>query len=126
MQTQMRTAMTQQVQAKQQPRGGDTETLTIRWAAETNEEGGPTRWLGSWLVAGAAVEGSWFYGGYGSEQTAHPIPAGATGIRVRKWLSEGLDPEYVDLPLTENGPVDTAALDFDSPQPHRIFHPAGT
>ena len=103
--------------------GADGSTIVVEWASETNEEGGPTRWLGSWLVSGDAVEGAWFYGGYGGERTTHAVPAGATGIRVRKWLSEGLDPEYIDVGLNGETVVQTGALDFDAPQPHRVFRP---
>jgi len=119
--------MTQQLGARQAAGdGAESATLMIEWAGEINEEGGPTRWLGSWLVSGDAVEGEWFYGGFGGEQTSHSIPAGATGIRVRKWLSEGLDPEYVDIRLNGESVVQTGALDFDAPQSHRVFHPAGS
>lgn len=101
---------------------GETASLrvTVHWAAETNEQGLPTRWLGSWLIAGDGVEGDWFYSGHGGERTDHDIPQHATGIRVRKWTSEGLDPEYVDVMLDGAAQVRTDALDFDAPQPHRV------
>jgi hypothetical protein len=89
--------------------------LVIHWVAERNEQGEPMRWFGSWLRADGQ-EGGWFYTGRGNETTAHRVPAGMTGVRVRRWLSEGLDPEYVDHALDGSGVLDTSALDFDAPR----------
>jgi len=94
--------------------------LVIEWVAERNEEGGPTRWFGSWLVGGGEVEGGWFYGGHGGERTEHDVPDGAVGVRVRRWASEGLDPEYVDVTLDGEGLLRTDNLDFDAPRPERM------
>ena len=99
---------------------GAPSRLVIEWAAERNEEGGPTRWFGSWLMGGGDIEGGWFYGGHGGQRTEHTVPDGAVGVRVRKWTSEGLDPEYVDVPLDGEGPLRTGDLDFDGPRPGRM------
>jgi hypothetical protein len=100
--------------------------LTVEWARQTNEEQGATRWFGSWILTADGTEGAWFYSGHGGERTVHEVPAGATGVRIRRWTSEGLDPEYVDLPLDGEGErrIRTAALDFDTPQPHRLLRRA--
>ena len=93
--------------------------LVIEWGAESNEQGGPMRWLASWLTGDQGHELDWFYSGWGDETTEHAIPAAATGVRLRKWVSEGLDPEYLDLPIERSTLIRTAALDFDAQQPHR-------
>lgn len=117
--------MTQQIGERSVMRGSRARSrLAIEWAAETNEQGGPMRWLGSWLVSGEGVEGEWFYGGHGGERTEHDVPADATGVRVRRWTSEGLDPEYVDIALNGAARVRTADLDFDTAQPHRVLRPS--
>lgn len=117
--------MTQGVDVRNGVEGGSQAApVVIEWAAATNLEGEPMRWLGSWLVRGDSVEGSWFYSGRGNERTEHVVPSGAYGIRVRKWLSEGMDPEYVDVDLNGDALVRTGELDFNSPQPHRVFHPS--
>ena len=116
--------MTQQVEAQDQRAGTmPPRAVTVEWAGLINEEGGPMRWLGSWLVSGDAVEGALFYAGHGSERTEHAVPPEACGVRVRRWLSEGMDPEYVDVTLDGVAAVRTGELDFDSPQPHRVFRP---
>jgi hypothetical protein len=108
----------EQVEVSTPPR-----SVSVEWAGLINEEGGPMRWLGSWLVGGDTVEGSLFYAGHGSERTEHSVPPGAYGVRVRRWLSEGMDPEYVDVTLDGEASVRTGELDFDSPQSHRVFRP---
>lgn len=118
--------MTQQAGAQiGEKAGGTRPRLVIEWAAECNEEGGPTRWFGSWLVGGAGVEGGWFYAGHGGERTEHRVPDGAVGVRVRKWASEGLDPEYVDVPLNGERPLRTRDLDFDAPRPEWMIRSSG-
>src|SRR5690349_1020477 len=99
--------MTQQVGERQAAGGGTPADVTIDWAAETNEQGGPVRWFGSWILGADGREGPWFYRGFGSEQTAHTAPVDTVGVRIRKWTSEGLDPEYVDVTLAAAGPIRT-------------------
>lgn len=74
------------------------------------------RWLGSWLVGSDGREAAWFYSGFGSESTQHVVPADATGVRIRRWVSEGLDPEWLDLPCEGEAEIATAVLDFDAPR----------
>ena len=99
--------------------------LVIAWGAEINEQGGPMRWLASWLAGDQGHELDWFYSGWGDETTEHAIPVAATGVRLRKWVSEGLDPEYLDLPIERSMVIRTAALDFDARQPHRAYAVSG-
>ena len=118
--------MTRQAGAEDGANGGRAPSrLVIEWAAERNEEGGPERWFGSWLVGGVGVEGGWFYAGHGGERTEHGVPHGAVGVRVRRWASEGLDPEYVDVPLDGEVPLRTRDLDFDAPRPERTIRSSG-
>jgi|SRR5579883_45948 hypothetical protein len=98
--------------------------VRIQWAALTNEQRGPMRWLGSWVVREDGTEGAWFYSGFGSESTTHDVPPEALAVRIRRWVSEGLDPEYVDVPCAE-AEIATDALDFDTPQPHRVLVVSG-
>ena len=68
----------------------------------------------------------------GPDRASGP-PADASGVRLRFWPSEGLDPEYIDIDLPGNPPgnaathlIDTASLDFDRPGPHsRLVSGAG-
>ena len=44
-------------------------------------------------------------------------PAGATGLRIRRWPNDGFDAEYADiLDLASTPEVDAAALDYDRRQ----------
>ena len=114
--------MAQQVNAREAAMEGATPArLVVEWASEVNEEGGPMRWFGSWLVGAEGAEGEWFYSGYGGERTEHPVPPHAAGVRIRRWTSEGLNPEYADLPLDGREHIRTAELDFNTPQPHRLL-----
>lgn len=75
-------------------------------------------WFGSWLTGSAGFEGGWFYSGRGGESAEYPIPANATGVRIRRWPNEGLDAEYADvLAVDRLAELSPAALDFDAPQP---------
>lgn len=97
------------------------ETVRIRWHDSMSDFGQAMPWFGSWLVGDGAVEGSWFHSGRGGGETAHTPPSDAVGVRLRFWPSEGLDPEYVDVPLSSDGGelvIDTAELEFDRPGPH--------
>lgn len=96
-------------------------TVRIRWHGATSDFGLSMPWFGSWLIGAEGVEGDWFHSGRGAAETEHNVPPGATGVRLRFWPSEGLDPEYVDVPLprdAETHVIETAALDLDRPGPH--------
>lgn len=74
-------------------------------------------WFGSWLRGDEGVEGGWFYSGRGGEYAEYPIPANATGVRIRRWPNEGLDAEYADVLAVDClAELSPAALDFDAPQ----------
>ena len=70
------------------------------------------------LVGDGEVEGDWFHSGRGAAETSHDPPREAVGVRLRFWPSEGLDPEYIDLPLPDSGLIETISLDYDHPGPH--------
>jgi len=89
-----------------------TRTARVTWQAGKNEQERPLLWFGSWLVGEDGEEGDWFYSGFGETPTEHEAPEGVTGIRIRRWPSEGLDPEYVDIPLAERVELDVNTLDF--------------
>jgi len=92
--------------------------LAVVWPVEENEHGGRMLWAGAWLVGGSGEEGEAIYSGRGGESTRHPVPAAVTGLRIRRWPNEGLEPEYVDvLDLAGVGEVRPEALDFERPQP---------
>ena len=92
-----------------------TGSITVRWPAELNEHGAPLLWFGSWLTGSTGAEGSWFYSGRGGEHAEYPIPAEATGLRIRRWPNEGLDAEYSDvIALDKLSELLPAALDFDA------------
>ena len=96
-------------------------TVRIRWHGAMSDFGQPMPWFGSWLIGADGVEGDWFHSARGEAATEHAVPQGATGVRLRFWPSEGLDPEYVDVPLpadVEAHTIDTAALDLEQPGPH--------
>ena len=98
--------------------------LRIRWTGEVSDFGQPMPWFGAWLVGDGSREGDWFHSGRGADETVHALPADAIGVRLRFWPSEGLDPEYVDVPLDQVGErngqlwIDTGALNYDAPGPH--------
>lgn len=92
--------------------------LRIVWHEQTSDFGQPMPWFGSWLVGDGETEGDWFHSGRGAAETAHAPPDEAVGVRLRYWPSEGLDPEYIDLPLPDTGLIETIALDYDHPGPH--------
>ena len=78
-------------------------TLKIVWHEQTSDFGQPMPWFGSWLVGDGETEGDWFHSGRGAAETSHEPPEDAVGVRLRFWPSEGLDPEYIDLPLPDSG-----------------------
>ena len=91
-------------------------SITVSWPAEMNEHGRPLLWFGSWLRGVEGAEGGWFYSGRGGETGAYPIPAWASGVRIRKWPNEGLDAEYSDIfPVAPALEVRPATLDFERP-----------
>ncbi len=93
--------------------------VRIRWHLAESDFGLPMPWFGAWLVGDGGEEGDWFHSGRGAAETACEAPAEATGVRLRFWPSEGLTPEYVDLPLGDGDcEIDTAELDFGRPGPH--------
>src|SRR5438128_2437573 len=97
--------------------GDATRTLVIHWPYLPNEHGERMLWFGSWLAEGVDAESSWFYCGRGGERGAYAVPDGATGVRIRRWPNEGLDPEYVDVfDLADKQELRPEALDFDAPQ----------
>jgi hypothetical protein len=89
--------------------------ITLEWSVLPNEHGGQMLWLGSWLVGDDGSEGTWFYSGRGGQVVDVAPPPGATGMRIRRWPSDGLTPEYVDLDLA-HASIRTADLDFDRRQ----------
>ena len=92
--------------------------LVITWPVAENEHGGRMLWAASWLVGGVGEEGEAIYSGRGGERGHYPVPAVATGVRVRRWPNEGLEPEYVDvLDLTGGDELRPDRLDFERPQP---------
>ena len=68
------------------------------------------------MVGDHGEEGAWFYNGRGGERSEVATPPDATGIRIYRWINEGLDPEYVDLDLPGGEEIRTGDLDFDQPK----------
>ena len=96
--------------------------IMIEWPAEANEQGRPMRWFGSWLVGGQGGEGRWFYSGTGGGAESYVVPVEATGVRIRRWPSDGLDAEYADiLNVPPAMRVSADALDFDVRQPFSLL-----
>lgn len=91
--------------------------VAVTWPICQNEHGGHMLWYGSWLVGQDGAEGRGFYSGRGGTVASYPVPAGAIGLRVRRWPNEGLDPEYADV-LAPAVPARVAAgdLPFDDRQ----------
>ena len=97
------------------------EVVRISWHGARSDFGEAMPWFGSWLIGDDGVEGGWFHSARGAAETSHTPPREASGVRLRFWPSEGLDPEYVDVPLPEGGgafAIDTSQLDFERPGPH--------
>lgn len=93
--------------------------ISVSWPRELNEHGRPMLWFGSWLSGRVGGEGSWFYSGRGGCFERYDIPAGATGLRIRRWPNEGLDAEYADITAVAGlSSLDVTSLDFDAPQPY--------
>lgn len=113
-------------------RGRMMGEITVAWPALENEHGGRLLWFGSWLVSDDGSEGPWFYTGRGGEYGSYHPPPEATGLRVRRWLNEGLEPEYADvLSLSAISTLSPERLDFDVRQefsrlPEQFAEPAET
>ncbi len=91
--------------------------IAVSWPAQPNEHGRPMLWFGSWLVGSEGAEAGWFYSGRGGQRNTYPVPAGATGLRIRRWPNEGLEPEYADLlELAQAADLHPVQLDFDARQ----------
>jgi hypothetical protein len=89
----------------------------VKLAKTTNQQSRPMKWFISWLVGTGASEGEQVYSGEACTLTDISVPAEAVGLRIRKWPSEGLHPEYVDVLLASiSDELDSEALDFDMPQ----------
>lgn len=74
-------------------------------------------WFASWLVGQAGEEGDWFHSARGAAEVSVTVPTTATGLRIRRWPSDGLEAEYVDiLDLAARPAIDAASLDFDTRQ----------
>jgi hypothetical protein len=91
-----------------------SRAVTIEFPALPNEHGGDSLWLASWLHDDGS-EGGWFYSGRGGEAVTAEPPPGA-GIRVRRWVSDGLPPEYADVTVSMCH-LSAGALDFDTAGP---------
>jgi len=78
-------------------------------------------WFGSWLVGDRGQEGGWFHSARGPAEGRYPVPPEATGLRIRRWPSDGLDAEYADVLRTDTAEIDAAALDFDTRQPYSVL-----
>lgn len=97
--------------------------VSIDWGRTINEHGQPMLWLASWLVDDAGREGKWFYSGRGEgTEPSYAAPPCATGLRIRRWSSEGLDAEYADVAFDagmQELQVVAPDLPFDEPSPYR-------
>jgi hypothetical protein len=93
-----------------------TAGVEIDWTVLPNEHGNRMLWFGAWLVGDQGEEGAWFYSGRGGERSRLVPPPGATGIRIQRWVNDGLDPEYVDLTLDATGTIHAGDLNFDEVQ----------
>lgn len=97
--------------------GTTTQPITIAFRPRYNEQGEHMLWMASWLVSEEGEEGDWFYSGTGAESGEFKAPPTAIGLRIRRWPTNGLDPEYVDLSLADiEGPVSDRGLRFDHRQ----------
>lgn len=74
-------------------------------------------WFGAWLVGAEGVEGDWFHSGRGAAEVEALVPPSATGLRLRRWPSDGFDAEYADLlAIDDLATVWAGEIDFDTPQ----------
>ena len=74
-------------------------------------------WFASWLIGHDGQEGGWFHSARGEKTVTVQVPSNATGVRIRRWPSEGLDPEYVDVELDDRpSEIWVDAIDFGTTQ----------
>jgi hypothetical protein len=93
--------------------------LVIVWPVIPNEHGEDMLWYASWIVGDDGSEGAAVYSGRGGERVTYDIPPGVRGLRIRRWVHEGLEPEYVDvLEVLARPELHPEALNFDAPQPY--------
>jgi hypothetical protein len=91
--------------------------INISFPYVLNEQGRPMIWFGSWLVGDDGIEGTWFHSDRGGAEVRVSVPAGVTGVRIRKWPNDGFDAEYADiLDLATARDIDAAELDYDTRQ----------
>jgi hypothetical protein len=82
-----------------------------------NEQERPMIWFASWLVGDDGTEGAWFHSDRGSAEVRVTPPAGATGIRIRRWPNDGFDAEYADiLDFRGMSDIDAGELEYDRRQ----------
>ena len=88
--------------------------IAITFPEETNEQGRPTLWFGSWLVGESGEEAGWFHSARGGGGGVYEVPGDASGVRIRKWPNDGFEAEYADvLDLSGIGVITANELDFD-------------
>lgn len=95
--------------------------VAFEWPALPNEHGGQMLWFASWIVGPQGEEAEWFYSGRGGEHTLVEVPPQATGVRIRRWPTEGFSAEYVDLHLEGLDRVYPEHLDFDVRQDYSLL-----
>jgi hypothetical protein len=94
-----------------------TATIRVEWPGIENEQGRPMLWFGSWLTGSRGDEAEWFHSARGEASGSYSVPAHATGLRIRRWPSDGLDAEYADiLDLGSVSHLVATDLDFDTRQ----------
>ena len=111
-------------QASSTARVYEPRTVTLNFRPRMDEQGENMLWFVSWIVGEDGSEGEWFYSGTSCQGRHFPAPAEAIGLRLRRWPSPGIDPEYVDLVLHEEHQVVTdRGLQFDRRQTHSLLIP---
>lgn len=96
--------------------------VTLNLRTRFDEQGEEMLWLVSWIVSMDGTEGEWFYSGTGCKDDRYSAPYDAIGVRIRRWPSRGMDPEFVDLDVGSDGlSIIDRGLPFDRPQPRNVF-----
>lgn len=98
-----------------------TASIRIEWPAVENEQGRPMLWFGSWLTGTEGQEGGWFHSARGAAAGEYPVPAQATGLRIRRWPNDGLDAEYADVLELGITHLVATELDFDTRQQYSLL-----